>query len=435
MPPRPCPATAARVARPLLIALALAWPGGPAWAQDINAPPLGHVPASKLAEAQEKLRQAQAALAKAETDAKAARQAAEQAQARAARAEQAATEAQANKATPDQLAALRKERDKAVADGDALRRELAQAQDSLKRLRAAAAEQAAAAADLDKLRRQTREQQATIDTLRGQLAAKDKAQAATAAAPRAAPAPAAASATGLPPDLSELSVPGCGDACPTFVLLPNPGPVTLGTGSDAIRVDFRHRMAMASTETTVGQWKAFISDSGYRPVKTDQTYCNWNDGAYASQDRLPVRCVNVADAEAYAAWFAAKYASRLGLRIDSIGLPSELEFEFAARGGRTTQAYLWPDGASDAEKCRHAQIGPCEGRAKHVVGRLPNGYRLHDMIGNVWEWTASPWRDQRSALPAHGREALTGVSGPRALRGASFGRALLTAHPRGLFKG
>ena len=42
------------------------------------------------------------------------------------------------------------------------------------------------------------------------------------------------------------------------------------------------------------------------------------------------------------------------------------------------------------------------------------------MIGNVWEWTASPWRDERSALPAHGREALTGVSGPRALRGASF---------------
>ena len=112
--------------------------------------------------------------------------------------------------------------------------------------------------------------------------------------------------------------------------------------------------------------------------------------------------------------------AQLGLRIESVGLPSELEFEFAARGGRYTQPYLWPDNASGAERCNYAQIVICGGAAKAVGGRLQNGYRLFDMIGNVWEWTASPWRDQRSALPANGREALTEESGKRLVRGASF---------------
>ena len=450
MRPSPCLFTAPRAARPLAIALALAlaWPGLPALAQEgMKGPPMGYVTDAKLAEANLKLLQATEALTKERATAKAAQQAAEQAQARAeqaqaraAQAERAAAEAQANKAAPEALAALRKERDQALAEAKALRAELAQAADKLKRQGNATADLAAAASELDKLRRQTQDQQATIGTLRGQVAAKDRALAAAAAAtatatsaaaaasalaPAIAPAPASAvaatsAAPKLPADLSELSVPGCGDACPSFVLLPNPGPVTLGAGSEALRVNFAHRFAMANTETTVGQWKAFVNDSGYKPVKADKTHCNWNDSDYASNDRLPVRCVNVIDAEAYVAWFARKYAAQLGVRIASIGLPSELEWEFAARGGRYTQAYLWPDNASDAEKCRHAQISACEGDAKPVHGRLKNGYGLYDMIGNVWEWTASPGRDQRSALPSNGLEAPTGVSGPRSVRGASF---------------
>ena len=434
MSPHPRPAMAARSVRPLVLALALAWPGLSAWAQDISGPPMGYVLLSRLTEAQDKLRQLQDALAKEQAKAKAAQEAADRAGARATqaeRAERAATEALAGKVTPEQLAALRNGRDSALADAETLRRELAQANDSLKRLKAAAAEQAAAAAELDKLRRQGRDQQATIATLRSQLASKDQAlatarQLVTQPAPAVAaplpstrPAPAAAT-LGLPPDLTELSVPGCGLACPSFVLLPNPGTITLGAGIEALQVNFAHRFAMATTETTVGQWTAFIQDSGYRPVKTDTTTCNWNDGDYASNDRLPVSCVNTRDAEAYAAWFTQKYAAQLGLRIESVGLPSELEFEFAARGGRYTQPFLWPDNASNAEQCKHAHIDVCDGPAKPVAGRLQNGYKLYDMIGNVWEWTASPWRAQRSALPANGREALTGVSGLRSVRGASY---------------
>ena len=113
----------------------------------------------------------------------------------------------------------------------------------------------------------------------------------------------------------------------------------------------------------------------------------------------------------------------MGLRIDSIGLPTELEWEFSARGGRYTQQYLWADDASKAETCRHAQSQRCPGYVLPVGSRLKNGYGLDDMIGNVWEWTATDWRDDRKSMEAnardHGNDS-TGVSAARAVRGASI---------------
>ena len=459
MPTNPRPPFALPAVKPLVLALVLGWAGVPAWAQTAPFQAKGTVDASKLDEANKKILKANEDVIKEQAKAKVADLAASQALARATQAEQSAAEAkakvqaQAGKATPEQFAALRKERDKATADADLLRAELEQANQNLKRAQAAAtkqanatAELAAATADLTKLRRDSAAQQSTITALRAELEAnKARANAVAAARPlaaepppvaavkpatQAAPTPldaptAARASAGVLADLSELKVPNCNDACPSFVLLPNPGPVTLGTGSDASRVNFAHRFAMANTETTVGQYQAFIIDSGYQPAKTSDTYCNWNDKERVSHDRLPVSCVNVTDAEAYATWFAKKYAGQLAagplvVRVESMGLPSELEFEFAARAGRYTQAYLWADNASDAEICRHAQTVKCPGGAKTVGGRLPNDYKLYDMIGNVWEWTASPWRDARGALPVNGREVAAGVSGPRSVRGASF---------------
>ncbi len=327
---------------------------------------------------------------------------------------------------PEQLEAARSElktalrqRDAALAEVEDLKRQLAQAQTTLKRAQAAAGDDAVLRAERDRLRRDNAAQQERVQALSGQLA---QAQAAARPAPVQGPvyAPAKADATAMLADRSELSVPGCGAACPSFIVIPNPGRVLLGSGDEEIVADFRHRFAIGKTEVTVGQWKAFwnAADRDYQPVKTSDTYCNWNDQDYARDDRHPVRCVNVADAEAYARWFARRYADKLGVRVDSIGLPTDLEWEFSARGGRYTQQYLWDDGATREETCRHAQTAYCQYGPIPVASRLKNGYDLHDMIGNVLEWTASPWRD-RKAIPANGRDA-AGVSAPRAVRGASF---------------
>lgn len=233
------------------------------------------------------------------------------------------------------------------------------------------------------------------------------------AATRSATPPAAPA---LPADLSELSVPGCGADCPSFILIPNLGRVTLGKGNEAITADIRHRFAMGKTEVTVRQWKAFwnASDRNYQPKLGRDTDCQWQD--HAKSEDLPVVCVNVADAEAYSRWLARRKIGKLGMAVESVGLPSELEWELAARGGRLSQDYLW-DNFDDA--CRYAQISGCAASLKPVGGGLANGYGLYDMIGNAWEWSASPWRDGRAEIPVSGRDAAE-ASLSRVLRGGSY---------------
>lgn len=114
-------------------------------------------------------------------------------------------------------------------------------------------------------------------------------------------------------------------------------------------------------------------------------------------DDHPVVHITYADALAYATW-AGKT------------LPTEAEWEFAARGGLDGAAYAWGDefmpNGKPLANTWHG-LFPNENlivdgyaRTSPVGAFPPNGYGLHDMIGNVWEWTSDFYGDRHGADPS-----------------------------------
>ena len=128
------------------------------------------------------------------------------------------------------------------------------------------------------------------------------------------------------------------------------------------------------------------------------------------RDRHPVVQVAYEDAEAYASW-AGK------------ALPTETEWEYAARGGLEGAAFAWgdeqfPDGKPMANTWQgqfpwqDLKLDGYEGTSP--VGSFPpNGYGLYEMTGNVWEWTSDWYAGQSVDAPCCAPELLPGETFPR----------------------
>jgi formylglycine-generating enzyme required for sulfatase activity len=122
-------------------------------------------------------------------------------------------------------------------------------------------------------------------------------------------------------------------------------------------------------EVTVGQYKKFIQATGHRAP-------NWSDvSKYSPTDNHPIIYVSWDDAQAYCKWAGKR-------------LPTEAEWEKATRGGLVGKRYPWGDEIDSTKANYDGKVGKTT-----PVGTYPeNGYGLHDMAGNVWEW-CSDWYD------------------------------------------
>ena len=124
-------------------------------------------------------------------------------------------------------------------------------------------------------------------------------------------------------------------------------------------------------EVTNADYARFVEATGARPP------WHWPQGKIAKGDeRVAVYNVNWFEATAFCKWAGKR-------------LPTEAEWEKAVRGGRDRKVYAWVDDNDPGERVPAAIS---RGKAMPVGSFPPNGYGLHDMIGNVMEWT-NDWYD------------------------------------------
>ena len=154
---------------------------------------------------------------------------------------------------------------------------------------------------------------------------------------------------------------------------------------------------------TRAEYDAFVNDTGY-----EQDGGAWRGPGFPQTDRDPVVNVSHRDAEAYVAWLRAKTGQ-------PFRLPSEAEWEYAARAGTTTARY-WGNSLRQAARYAHSRA-----KGTAPVGSLqPNAFALYDMLGNVWEWTADTWHDSYDGAPNDGSAWIDHQDVRRVLRGGAW---------------
>lgn len=208
--------------------------------------------------------------------------------------------------------------------------------------------------------------------------------------------------------------------------------------------------AIGRYEVTVGQYRRFVKATGreagpncwiYNPAAKEKYKFEEVPGVawlsfamldHKIRDDEPVSCVSWADAIAFTQWLSAKTGK-------SYRLPSEGEWEYAARAGSTTSRF-WGDDRDRA--CIYSNIGDLaaakrfawrndpqyhfmcdDGYAMHSpVGRYkPNAFGLYDTQGNVYEWVQDCFAETNAGAPTDGSARSGPDCAQRALRGGGFG--------------
>jgi len=198
----------------------------------------------------------------------------------------------------------------------------------------------------------------------------------------------------------------CSD-CPEMVVVPA-GAFDMGSNDFDIekpehRVTIAKPFAIGRREVTFEEWDQCAASGSCRHRPDDRG---------AGRGERPVTDVSWLDAKAYVEWLSQKSSHKYRL-------PSEAEWEYAARGGTKT-AYWWGrDAAQRFANCR--ECGGTPERSTVTSGTYSaNPFGLFDTAGNAAEWVEDCWNDNYRGAPRDGTAWTTGQCRQRVLRGGSF---------------
>lgn len=201
------------------------------------------------------------------------------------------------------------------------------------------------------------------------------------------------------------------DECPEMIPIPA-GSFLMGSPPDPQQDPFSNaKPVKVGDDTERPQHRVIIQSFaiGKYEVTQEQWYSLMGNNPSSNKGRtLPVENVSWDDAQT----FVQKLRHKTG---KNYRLPSEAEWEYAARAGSLTS---YPMGNTDSELHEYAWINA---KKSNPVGlKKPNAYGLYDMLGNVWEWTQDCWNSGYAAVPTDGSAWLSGNCYERVLRGGGF---------------
>lgn len=194
---------------------------------------------------------------------------------------------------------------------------------------------------------------------------------------------------------------------------------------------------MMRTEVTRGMFARFVEDTRHAAGDrcwvfaagwTERDGLSWRAPGFPQNDNHPVTCVNWHDAHAFIAWLNRKTG-------ETFRLPSEAEWEYAARAGSETVYYMGDQvaalcttaNAADKRALEHYPgfaVNDCDDgyvRTSPVATFAANPWGLYDIYGNTWEWVEDCWNSSYASAPADGSAFLEGDCSRRGFRGGGYG--------------
>jgi formylglycine-generating enzyme required for sulfatase activity/class 3 adenylate cyclase len=193
------------------------------------------------------------------------------------------------------------------------------------------------------------------------------------------------------------------EQCPEMVNLPG-GTFTMGSNDEATETPVHQvsvtPFALGRFPVTVGEWKQCVAAKA----------CSYEP---SGDNDLPVHNLSWNDAQQYVGWLS-------NLTKKKYRLPTEAEWEYAARAGAGTK-YWWGDQfIAGMANCKDCSDGSDQRRPMKVASFTPNPFGLYDMTGGVAQWVADCWHKDYQGAPRDGSSWEAPNCRERVLRGGSW---------------